>query len=471
MGLSRRRQTAVAGVALVLGLAVSWLVPLGAATPDPSCAPDELAHFTYISALADGRFGSWPEVDSRMAMFTPGQYALQAAGLKLARAGMDDAAWYRSPPRDRRLWGFPGARLGSVLLGVLAVICLADAATTVTGSQDLGAAAGLVAALYPQRFFVSGYLNNDVFTFACGALLLAAVVRWAGAGERDSGLIAVAVACGLLATAKPSGYALLPPTLIWVGWAAARRRISRRAAVSAGLASAALALPMLGWNAIRNGGDALGVSVYKAFVASDSWRGSPELVLPANPVWVFMRSLSSSSFMKLGNQSVGLPALLYLPWLLLLSVGLGVAVARARGGEPKTLRLAAWLAAGAGLSFAALLYQCFLVDFAPQGRYVLLPIVVLTLVALWGINEGLGHRWRQLTLVYFAIVALWSLILLWQQPCGPGVVLPVRVTGSQEIPNAGCQRWLPALASVRLSGSVRRSRFADLVDPLPRRNR
>ncbi len=423
-GLDRRRQVAIACVALVLGLMVAWLVPLGAATPDPNCAPDEQAHFDYISALADGRFGSWPEVDSRMAMFTPGQYAFQVAGLKLARVGVDGAAWYRSPPRDPRLRGFPVARLGSVLLGVLAVLCLADAAAVATGSQDLATAAGLVAAFYPQRFFLSGYLNNDVFTFACGALLLAAVVRWARAGERDSGLIAVGVACGLLAVAKPSGHALLPPTLVWVGWAAARHRVSRRAAISAGLAAAALAVPMLTWNAIRNGGDALGVSVYKSFVASDSWRGSPEPALPAKAVWVFSRSLLRSSFMKFGNQDLGLPALLYLPWLLLLIVGLGVAVARSRGGEPKILRPAAWLAGSAGLSFAALLYQCLLVDFSPQGRYVLLPAVVLTLVALWAVTDGPGIRWRLLAVAYFALAALWSLILLWQQPCGPGVVLP-----------------------------------------------
>ncbi len=423
-GLNLRRQAVIASVALALGLVVAWLVPLGAATPDPSCAPDELAHFDYISALAGGRFGSWPEVDSRMAMFTPGQYAFQVAGLKLARAGVDSAAWYRSPPRAPRLRGFPTARLGSVLLGVLAVLFLADAAAVATGSQDLATAAGFVAALYPQRFFISGYLNNDVFTFACGALLLAAVVRWARAGERDSGLLMVGVACGLLAVAKPSGYALLPPTLVWVGWAAARRRFSCRAAAAALFAAAALAVPMLAWNAARNSGDALGVSVYKAFVASDSWRGSPELALPANPAWVFIRSLLSSSFMKLGNQNVGLPALLYLPWLLLLIVGLSVAVARARGREPRTLRLAAWLATGAGLSCAALLYQCFLVDFAPQGRYVLLPVVVLTLVALWAVTEKPGPRWLLLAVAYFAVTALWSLVLLWQQPCGPGVVLP-----------------------------------------------
>ncbi len=54
---------------------------------------------------------------------------------------------------------------------------------------------------------------------------------------------------------------------------------------------------MLAWNAARNGGDPIGVSVYRAFVVSASWRGSEQVVFPPQPILVFFRSLASSSFM------------------------------------------------------------------------------------------------------------------------------------------------------------------------------
>ncbi len=422
-GLRAADVAAIAALTLCLGLATAWLIPLGQELPNPSCAPDELAHFGYVDALASGRFESWPDFDNRMAFFPPGQYLFQTLGLLLGRAGLDAPALYRFAPVGAELAGFPFARLGSVLLGVFAVLFLADAAAVVTGSRRAGVFAGLVAALFPQRFFQFGYVNNDAFTFACGALALAALARWARAGEGQRALAAVAVACGLLLFAKPTGYPFLVPALVWVGWAALRRRIPRRALGRAALVTAAVSVPMLAWNAVRNGGDPFGLWVYRAFVASDSWRGSEQLTFPPRPVWTFFRSLTSSSFMKFGNNDLHLPAALYLPWLAILVLGLATFLCRARGLDRGRRRMAVWLGASLALSFAAVVYECLAVDFSPQGRYVLLAAVTLTLVCCRSLAAGRGRESRlaiELGLVaYFAGVAAWSLWLLWRVPCGP----------------------------------------------------
>ncbi len=417
-------RAAIGALALLLGLATVWLIPLGSVFPDPSCAPDELAHFGYVDALASGRFDSWPRFDNRMAFFPPGQYLFQTLGLQVGRAGVDVPALYRFPPESAKLDGLALARLGSVLLGVLAVLMLADAAAVVTGSRRAGIVAGVIAAFFPQRFFQFGYVNNDAFTFACGALAIAGLARWARSGEGEKHLAAVALACGLLAFAKPTGYPFLFATLTWVGWAAFRRRISRSALGKAAIIAAVVSVPMLAWNAVRTGGDPIGVWVYRAFVASDSWRGTEQLAFPPQPIRTFFRSLVSSSFMKFGNNDLHLPAGLYLPWLLILVLGLAAALYRLRRADASRIRMATWLGASLLLSFAAVVYECLEVDFSPQGRYVLLAVVALTLTCSRALTESPGVRWRrnaiELGLVaYFAGAACWSLWLLWQYPCGP----------------------------------------------------
>ncbi len=87
------------------------------------------------------------------------------------------------------------------------------------------------------------------------------------------------------------------------------------------------------------------------------------------------------------------------------------------------LRMTAWLSAALVLSFGAMVYECLMVDFSPQGRYVLLAVVALTLICCQALEVAGGVRWRgkvRLGLVaYFSFAACWSLWLLWENPCAP----------------------------------------------------
>lgn len=423
----------IAAIALLPSLFSIWAIPLGAAVPDPSCAPDEAAHMQQVAALARGDTSAWPARDSRMSMHLQTPYLPHLAALAAARAGADPAWAYRFPLVKEVYRGFPVTRLASVALGVLGVLALAAAVATATGSRDAGRFAGLVAALFPQRFFISSYVNGDAATFAAGALLVLALARWRDRGESAVGLPLVGIACGAVLLAKPNGYVLLPPTALWLAWSALRgareehpRALPLRDLVRAALIAVAIATPVLVWNGVRLGSlDVLGIGAYRSYLASDAWHGAAGMTLPENAPWVFARALARSSFMKFGNMSLAIPSPLYAVWLVSLPAGLLLAARRLHDAPASTWRAAAWIGGVAAFAFAAAVYECFWVDFSPQGRYVLLPVVILTLVSWLGwTSEGDRVLRRRVLVGYLAVVALWSLALLVVMPCGAHVALP-----------------------------------------------
>jgi 4-amino-4-deoxy-L-arabinose transferase-like glycosyltransferase len=424
-GLRRRDAALIAVLAALPSLAAAWLIPLGAATPDPSCAPDERAHMAYVAALADGRLPARPDMDLRMAMYPPTLYAAQLAGLALARGGADAPWQYRLPLRDPSYRGFPLARLGSVLLGVLGSLAVAAGVAVATGAGSAALLAGIVTALYPQRFFVSAYVNADALTFAAGAFLFLALMRWLRDGEGDRGLALVGIASGFVLVGKANGYALLPPTACWLAWALFRGRVAASQLARAAALAGALAVPVFAWNALRNEGDFLGFGVRHQLIATPEWQTGPGM--PDDAVVIFARLLARSAFMKFSNMSLSIPVWLFVPWLVSLPIGLWAAARRLPGGPASAQRAAAWLAAVTLLSLAAVAYDSFVVDFSPQGRYVLLAAVLSTVVA-WVVPAWLGgtrgRRWTHLAIAYLAVTAAWSLWLLFLWPCGPGVPLP-----------------------------------------------
>lgn len=417
--------TFLAILAAAPALGTAWLVPLAAGPTMVSCAPDELSHAEYAVALADGDFTVWPDSPWRMSFFPPSQYAAQTAGILAARVG-GDAAWqYRLPLQDSRLQGFPLARVGSVLLGVLAVLALAETTRLLTNSARLGLIGGVIAALYPQRFFISGYVNADAFTFCAASLLVLALAGWLRRGEREDGLAALGLAAGAVLLAKPSGFALLPPTALWVAWAWRAGHLRLRSVIATGFLALGVAAPVLAWNAIRIGAlDPLGVDAYGKFVQSSMWRGEEGFVLPENAVWMFARALARSSFMKFSNMSLAIPAWLFGLWVVIVAVGSLLAARGLGSASASTRRMAAWLVGTLLLSVGLAVYQSFTIDFSPQGRYILLPIVLLTMVAFLAPEQtGVrhGHLWTGAAIAYLVIVALWSLSLLALSPCGPGI--------------------------------------------------
>lgn len=411
-------------VALALRLAMAWTIPLASGSPDVNCAPDERAHFLFTRALSEGRAPTWPDqTDSIYGAFLPTPYLAQAAAL--AVVGPADGLG-RFAPAEGWARGYQSARIGSALVGALACLALALAAGAWTASRGAALATGLVAALYPQFVFLGAYTNADVFTLCAGALHAWAVARWARRGEGTEGLVAVGVTVGLVILGKMSGYFLLPVTGLWVLWAGARGRLTARTLGLAAAAAVALAGPFLAWNALRNGGDVLGLRRYHQFLAEVWHRHDGRLEPRAWPL--FRWYLSRSSFGTFRNMDLYMPTRFFLVGRALLAIGLAAGAARLAWADGTTRRGALWLAGLVAANVALVAYNCWFVDFSPQGRYVLLSVLLLASVAVWSPTGWLGSTgwqgrlrwlWPVACLGFLAASAVQAQVLIYQHACLP----------------------------------------------------
>ena len=415
---------AVAALALALRVAMAWAIPLASGSPDPNCAPDENAHFTFVAALSRGTAPTWPDgTRSIYGAFVPAPYLAQAAAL----AALGDLAhWGRFAPVEAWARGFQAARLGSAVLGAVASAALAFAAWAWTRRRGAALLAGLVAAAWPQHVFLGAYVNSDAFTVAAGALHVAALAAWARAGEGAVGLGWLGASAGMVVLGKPSGFFLLLPTAAWVAWATARHRVAPRALCWAAVTGAAVCVPFLAWNAFRNGGDPLGLSRYGLFLR-EYWGGRDGRVTP--DAWrLVARLLPRSTFGAFGNVGVFMPAPFQRAAAALLLGGLTAAAVGLRRAAPPERRAARWLVAAALVNLGLVLYNCFYVDFSPQGRYLLPTALVLAGVAAWAPAAATpGPRWRdllrwawRLTFAAFLVLsAVQAQIQVYKHPCLP----------------------------------------------------
>jgi 4-amino-4-deoxy-L-arabinose transferase-like glycosyltransferase len=414
----------VALLALVLRLFAAWAIPLGAGRPDPNCAPDEWEQVYTTRDLATGRFAPWPEGESIYATYLPSQYAAQAATLA-AGLRLGDATWpYRSVPANPLLRGYPYARLGSVLLGVVAVLATMAAAARWWMDPRAARRVGLAVALYPQMVFVSAYVNGDAWTLAAGALLLWALAAWARSGEGDAGLAAVGATAGLVVLGKPNGYALLVPTAAWIVWATVRGRVSLRALAAAAGLGLVVCAPVLAWNTIRTSGDPLGLERYADYI---SRTGNPR-GLSTRMLLVTLAVTANSAFARFGAMAVLLPRPFYFAWGALVATGAGLWLARSTLAPVDELRATgrrglAWLASALAVGLALVVWNATTVDYQPQGRYVLLPVLVATLAAVLAPSHAqpgsrLGAALPRAALTLLAAACATAMVLLWTTPCG-----------------------------------------------------
>jgi hypothetical protein len=405
----------IALLALVLRAFVAWTLPLDASDTIRECAPDERGHLQVIQRLASGRLlTSAPDPRSSYEAFPPLPYVPHAALLLLGGAAPIDGL-ARFPPRSAAGAGLLAARAGSVALGVLTVVLLALAAHAWTDDVAAARRTALVAALYPQLLFLGGYANADAYTLAAGALVVLALGRWARAGEGRAGLDFVAAALALVGLGKPSGYFLLVTSGVWVATAARAARIDGRTLARAIAVAIAVAGPCLVWNAWRTGGDVLGLRHYAAWLASLRHPFTPGTEIPSAPR-LFVEWLSFSSFAAFRNLDLHLPTVFYAAALGFLVIGLVVGAISAPSLAPIERRGAVWLAAGAALNLALVVYNCWFVGFSPQGRYVMLNVVMLTSIACTA-PRGTWRLWPVAYVAFLVLAALWSVTVIHANPC------------------------------------------------------
>lgn len=409
----------LAAVAVVPRLLFLWTLPLASGSADPNCAPDELAHFWVTREMSFGRFAPWsPGAVSIYSSFLPTQYAFQAATLAGGRLLGGDIV--RIPSPESLVIGFGYARLGSVILGLVTVVALTQAAWLLTRSRGQAFIAGLVVALLPQLVFVNAYVNADSFTIAAGALLTWSLVRWFLEPQQRVNSTLLGVALGLVLLGKLSGYYLLPPTAALIALELQRQKNAWGGWKQILTACLAVAGPVILWNAARSGGDALGLQAYNEFLAHH-WTRNPA---PGPAPWrLFFSKLGTSTFGTFRNMDLFLPMQLYWCALVLTVAGLLVALFLLREATRTVRLLTAWLLAGAAINLALVWWNSWVVDFQPQGRYVLLAATCLGMIAVVAPRRAWPGAWAQLwatiNVLFLLIAAGYSGYLLLTEPCLP----------------------------------------------------
>lgn len=413
----------VGALALAVRLAFAWAIPFDSGSRDPNCAPDEGAHLQFALDLAHGRAPTWPrETRSIYSVFVPAPYAMHAA----TAAAVGSASFGGLAPRFAAVdaWARPyfAARLGGVLIGVATVLLVALAAATWTGERGAGIAAGLATALYPQLAFVNAYVNSDSFTVFAGIAMAWALAGWVRRGEGVDGAATVGLAAALVLVGKPSGYFVLPPAAAWLGWAAWRHAEGRRVVLRAGGVALAVAGPMFAWNAVRMHGDVLGLEAYHQFLTTE-WHGRGGNALP-DAFRILSRQLPASAFGVFRNLNLPLPRGILTAAAVLACGGLAASALRLRRATPHDFRCAAFIATVAVVSLALVVYHCWFVDFAAaQGRYLLVPAVLVTTVGLWApvglVNGAKRFAWPVGCVAFLAVATLVGVRLVYLNPCLP----------------------------------------------------
>lgn len=367
-----------------------------------------------VRELARGVAPTWPDTPTIYGAFLPTVYIPHAAALYLGSKWTESPILYRFYPRWPLMVGYPLARLGSILMGVVTVVAFAAIAAIWTADRRSAFLAGFVATIFPQLVFLNSYVNADSFTVAAGAIFVLAISAWAAAGERSHGLDAVAICAAFVIAGKPSGYFLLVPTAGWLCWAWTRNQIESRFVARALVLFIAIVGPLLVWNTLRNDGDILGLAKFHTWLAQ--WDRADARTMP-NALVLAITTLLESSFARFRNMDLRLPLIFYVAAYLLLFVGLTAATARVcRSREPVFARAAVWLATSVALNLGLVIYDTWFVEFQAQGRWVLLSFLLLTVVAVLAIRTRL---WPALYVTFLMLACVASVLVVFRNPCLP----------------------------------------------------
>jgi hypothetical protein len=197
-------------------------------------------------------------------------------------------------------------------------------------------------------------------------------------------------------------------------------RIDRDACRHAVAVFLATCVPLLVWNAWRNDGDLLGLRHYAMWLASLRHPFVPGTAVP-DAFRLFVEWLSLSSFGVFRNLDLHLPLGLYLLAYAFLVVGLVVGSRRVGAADATDRRALLWLGASCLLNLGLVVYNCWFVSFSPQGRYVLLMVVLLTAIAVSAPGRGARHGfWRVWPYLYGTLLALsviWAIAVIYANPC------------------------------------------------------
>lgn len=285
-------------------------------------------------------------------------------------------------------------------------------------SRFAAVVAGLCAGLWPQLCFLGAYVNDDAFAVMSAAALVTACVLCQHHEFDRRHAIALGIGVGLVGASKPYGLVFLPLALLWFwrwsgsNFAGSPRFASagfrRRTLLALGVA-AALVVPWLVRNAMLFEGDPTGRRFLnreaRAFVESlpPAVKGSakllyfdpPERKLTTARLGSWMDITFESFWARFGWMNVRGPRVLFIAALVVLAAGIigSWPQRRAWWNAPELFAIPGLL-----LLIAGSLLNSRIIDFQPQGRYLLAAAPALVLQVVGGL-AAVRHRGLRIALL------------------------------------------------------------------------
>jgi hypothetical protein len=136
---------------------------------------------------------------------------------------------------------------------------------------------------------------------------------------------------------------------------------------------------------------------------------------------IFARMLRESALGNFGNENLALLPFFHRAAAILLAGGLLAAALGLRRSSGVESRAALWVAAVVVLNLLLVAYNCWFVAFSPQGSYVVLSALLLTISVALAPKHLFGGRaaaaWTWLYVAFFLAAAIEMGRILYSSPC------------------------------------------------------
>jgi 4-amino-4-deoxy-L-arabinose transferase-like glycosyltransferase len=411
------RRVEVGLVALVLAVQVGIALQYATRIP-PYNAPDEPAHANYARHVAATaslpvlRPGDW---DAALLERLKAERFPEAADVSTIGYESHQPPLYYLLAAPLAGGGVVAMRLGSVVIGAVALLALYLTARALIADQPTALLALALAALVPQHGATRASVSNDGLTelWLSLLLLLSVVLQRVGTTGRRAGLVGLVT--GLAMLTKLSGWVAAPVAVAALLLAPTKAGRKGAHVAVAGAVAAGLVVPWLIRGALVYGlDDPLGLRRHDEVVGGQQLTDAADLPRMA-------ATLFRSFWGQFGWMGVLMDERVYLALGALSAViATGIVLwLMPWGGLWRESDRRGWSLAGlllGGVVVATVAYNARYLQ--PQGRYLFPAMAALAPLAAVGLRELISERQRvplyvglALSLVALDLVALWRFIL------------------------------------------------------------
>lgn len=349
------------------------------------------------------------------------------------------------------------ARLSSCLFGALTVYIVMRVSIDLDFNDVTAAVTGVCLGLLPQFAFLSSYLNNDIFSAFCTAMVIWSWVRGIKFGWKAGECVLLGVSLGLLSLSYYFAYALIPISVV-VFFVSARSLAYPTRFAKAGLIFV-IAFALGGWFFVRNAviysGDYLGMRSYSEcaeLYAMDTFKPSDHWTLKADghlfmsplldPIWLRMTFVSCIGYF--GYMAYPLPsnlinvagalgaAYVAIPLISKMRELCGNSLFISKGDRGLNTTLISALVGTFVFPILFSAYRSWATDWEPQGRYIVSSWIAVAVFLSWGLDSVIAKRNSSVSRVFLVCLPLllltvamviYTFIVFW--PSGfTGIVYP-----------------------------------------------